>query len=60
MNRDFLTQPKTLTPRYFQSPAEYGAAVTRYPKASKNRPWLNILLAVGIGLGLGVLLAWRG
>jgi len=60
MNRDFLTQPKTLTPRVHQSRADYGSPVTVYSKHGKNRPWLNILLAVGVGLGLGILLAWRG
>lgn len=58
--KDFLTQPKTLTPRYHQSPAEYGSAVTRYGKSGKNRPWLNFLLAVGIGAGMALLLTWRG
>lgn len=57
---DFLTRPDTRTPRSYQPRYEYGASVTRYAKTGKNRPWANILLAVGIGLGLGVLLAWRG
>jgi hypothetical protein len=60
MNRDLFTRPDPFTPRSLSRPAEYGSAVTRYSASGKNRPWLNILLAVGIGLGLGVLLAWRG
>lgn len=60
-NPDFLTRPNTRTPRWFQTPAEYGAAVQRFERPHRHAPrWLDIALAVAIGATLGVLFAWRG
>lgn len=56
---DFLTRPDTRTPRWSQSPAEYGSAITKFAPVDRRRhTFADYAVAVGFGLMVGLLLGW--